>query len=347
MTNQIDYDSKYMHMKEIYKKEKNIHNQKGSAPSSALNESTLNESQKILVDWTSLDYENAIKKLENHCRNKISTYQELVIKIKSIENIIGYNRISNSSLKGQMDQLSTIIGNIPQFFRDRGIDINDIKENKQNINKYFNNKGINFRDFGDKFNNFYKKVCESINNEIIPKLKKERKLQESLITAVKQSSSYIPEIDISKYIEYARDNNLLNDSLNNILHKYNQTIDSYSNYFNREKHQNQSLMNSMGPLAASTGIAAITSKFFNNGSTNTNNGSTNTNNGTTNANNGNIIGTNSVDRSNFENFPLSKSGKQCKNQCESRHDNIRGNYFACNTDPYTSYFVNYDWDYCK
>ena len=289
MSKDKDYE-KYRKYKKMYLElQKNQKNQYGGNDNSI---SKLN----FIVNRTKEEYANLIDRLREHCETKVSTVNQLKEKLSSLYKNIGEEDLSASG-----------------------------------IQKIFSEKKYNLQDFNKDLNEYHQKICQYLNDNIIPNLEKEDKLQNDLID---KFNSVAPElkkkgadmnIDLTNYINYAKENNLLDESVNNIIQQYNDSLNKTTAYFNKESLQNQNIMSSLFPATAAA-VTASTAKSKSN----------------------NVPFIN-------PNGQLSKSGKPCLSKCAPYNDfwhNPLGrfgnetNIGKCEVEPYTSFFMQRNWDLC-
>lgn len=307
------YAQKYRRYKKLYVDERNRRRQTGG------NNGMQNKDIPLInftVTRTNEEYTNIIDKLRKNCTSKISTFNQLEDKLSYLYDVIGEEDLSMSGI--------------------------------QNIIK---NKKYNLKENRD-LNEYYRKICQVVIEKIIPKYEEISNLQQRLIDSFSSSLSLkktelldkiaqytkgtkggndnlepdfmdrgenqggnkgVINIDLSKYIEYAKKNNLLNDSVSTILQRYDGAVKKYSDYFNEEKILTQDIIRSLPPGTSSIQTIPKNARL-----------NTNTR----------AIG------------QVTKSGKTCLTKCEKKNDMWRGEYMACNVEPYSSFFLKYDWDFC-
>lgn len=243
-------------------------------------------SNKFDVQITNQEYRNIINKLNDFCKQGISKYQteQIKEKVKNMFNELGEKKLSE-------------------------LNINDIFKDKKTLSN------INWQEY-------HKKLCETISYNIIPRLEKQRNLQEKFIQELKNIKTNGKKIDIGKYIDFAKNNNMLDKSVKEIMEKFSEWVDNIHKYTTEEKKTNSQIMSYLASAAipAQSILEQQQSALEQQKLSNT-----------------------------IPEFQpiLSKSGKLCKTPCTKSYNIIHGEYCACKTDPYKSFLLTYDWDYCN
>jgi hypothetical protein len=265
----MSYEQKYKKYKKMYIDLK--YNQSGGV-NNPLTDAYNRINEKFIVKIPDSDYKKIIDKLRNFC----STQQKGEIQVEQI--------------KGKVKNLFENLGN-------NNLSELNLKNIFENRNELLN---INWQQY-------YMNLCDLIRDKFIPELKKLQELQRKFIERLGNITTE-GKINISKYITFAKNNGMLDRSVDYIMEEYSKNVTNFSNYVNAEKKTNDQVM------------AYLTS---------------------------NSGQTNPMSNIGQSNQLMSKSGKMCKTSCTKNHDLLHGNYCSCKTDPYNSFFMSYDWDYCE
>ena len=278
----MSYEQEYKRYKRMYldlkKKQRGGDNGSGTAdsqtqmnPASTISTGTVNSTGKtttvltqpenIITSRSIQDYQNLVTKLKTYCQQNVSNNDQIKEKLLSVYNFLNSQQLSEY--------------NIPNIFNN--------KEAMKDID----------------FNKLHSKVCGVLLDKIIPYLENRKDLQEKFMQAIGNAKIQGSRIDIDKYLDYARENNLMKASVANIVNSYNSNAKKLEKYYKDENERADFFQNILkSDIVQSTGL-------------------------------------------------VSSSGKICKSSCTKRHSTLRGDYWACDTDPYESFFIKYDWDYCK
>lgn len=253
------------------------------------------------------DYANIISKLESHCKQEVSNINDLKQKIQHLRNVSYENKIGEG--------LENLLNNLGQEFE------NLIGGRSKNLLS------------DQKINEIHKNVCHKILNDIIPRLEQQKRLQEDLVEKFKDVQTQ-GKININKYIEFAKNNDLLNDSVDTILNKYSQHIENFTKFINNEAKENKSLMEKLSGKITGYMKPLIETKLPKQ-STKSMLPATMA---TSTALNipGFISGI----------YGKSEGDRTCIGPCEERHDSLRGDYHTCKTEKYDFLYKKYNWDYC-
>lgn len=235
-----------------------------------------------------INYDSLINRLRNHCNERFSGVNQVKDKLKDL-----YNNIDNQRLK----QSNLDIDNVLAYIKSG--------RNDANIN----------------WERYHQKICAYLTNKIIPELEKERNLQQKFIENFRNLPQDVKNnVNVDKYIQFARNNGLLNDSVENIVAKYSNKINQFTNYIKNEANSNQYVQNflkgiqqttpnttMMAVPRAAAGIAATTAALTG---------------------------------------QLSKHGHKCTSECKKGHHFLLGDYLYCDTAEYDTLIGKRNWDYC-
>ena len=167
---------------------------------------------------------------------KYHKYKKLYLNLKQQrggnENIVENKFI----LVMPLEQFNNIISNLKSLAScDRDIiDINELKHNLKSIYENLGNKALskfgiyNVAEEKPLFNilslpdlrNRRNEICKVINSKILPELEKTKELQEKFIQYLKDVPTSGRKFDISKYIEFAKERDLLDQPVDEIFNKY-------------------------------------------------------------------------------------------------------------------------------
>lgn len=244
---------------------------------------------------TKTNYDVIINELQNRCIESIGP--------KQIKNWLQdvYNRYHNEfrDLNLSGDNLQNIIQNIKSEMNRQNI---KSEGDWQNIKSEMN------------WQNIHHEVCQKIKNNIIPELIKKRDLQQKFIDQLGQMFDE-NRIDVNNYIEFAKNNNMLGSSVNDIVSKYSTELNKAAQKIKTAADKNSKAMSYLN---------AFPPAFFQ----------------------GNIQPNLVTNISGHPNSVTSVSGRPCLSPCAKHNDAFRGNYCSCKTDVYEYFLKKYDWDYC-
>lgn len=164
----------------------------------------------------------------------------------------------------------------------------------------------------NNWNNAHEKMCEYF----LKILQREQELQQKLIEKL-NNLKIDGKIDISKYIDFAREKHMLDDSIDNIdniIQKYTENINNLASEIDKEKKKNDAIILHLQEQEQKLTNLPTVNTFG--------------------------IQTSNIGKSKNEKHP-------CIGPCETRYDMIRGHYDACTTKPYDYMFNKYDWDFCE
>ena len=162
--------------------------------------------KRFKFSTTNQEYTDIITKLKDYCNDKIVEINTARIrdKIKNVYNNLGTKRLSE-------------------------LNINNIFEDENVLSQ------IDWREY-------HKDLCSALTNKIIPELEKQWDLQQKFIEKFKNMNTKNVKIDIGKYIEYAKHNDMYNKSVDDIVNSYLQKSEHLANYWSNEKQQTDSLV---------------------------------------------------------------------------------------------------------
>lgn len=174
---------------------------------------------KVITEKTSEEYQQLVNKLKTFCSEKIPADQ-LKDKMKSL-----YDTLQQANLSEY---------NLPNIFG-----------KKENIDK------INFE-------KLHSRACTLLLNHVVPYLEKRKDLQEKLVYAFRQIDLKGGSIEIDKYLDYAREYDLMDESAEAVLRNYQATAEQLAEHYNIEALKHKVLLS--GHVQA-TGLVSKTGKI--------------------------------------------------------------------------------------
>jgi hypothetical protein len=163
-------------------------------------------------------YDTMIDRLENYCRGKYSTPKQIEDKIVYLYQNFDSKRLDRNNL--------------------------DMKHVLDYIRSGRNDK-INWE-------RYHRKMCEYIKTKLIPELKREKELYNNFMNKIKEMPEDLKKkIDVDKYIQFARHNNLLDKTPYEIITKYSQKLNKLINHAKDELNSNQQISDILNRVKSS------------------------------------------------------------------------------------------------
>jgi hypothetical protein len=159
---------------------------------------------------STVDYDNIIAKLENFCKtnntfdinfikSKLANLRDTITNRQSDGNFLNWIPLDEATRKDFQDFIARHRDNLPD------------------------SKVI------------HAKLCQRINDHVIPSLKQQRDLKNRIVESLRNIK--LPEnvqINIDKFLDYAKEHKITTESVNEIIHKYYNTVQQYAEHFQRE-----------------------------------------------------------------------------------------------------------------
>ncbi|XWV25998.1 putative orfan [Tupanvirus soda lake] len=217
------YEEKYHKYKKMYLDLKN--SQHGGFSKTNQIQDWLND--KFNFNTNDDEYANIISKLKNYCSQKMLdlNVDQVRDRIDNLYNNLGRKKLSEL--------------NIENIFENENL--------LQRIDWYKYQKVL------------YSELC----NKIIPQLEKQRELQQKLVQRFRNAQISGAKIDINKYIDYAKNNNMLDRNVDDIIQSYSHKAEQLANYWKKESIDTKLLMSNTMPEvtpATGTGIKSKSGK---------------------------------------------------------------------------------------
>lgn len=188
----------------------------------------------------SMSYNKNISGYKSNRRNELPS---------DLNKLISSNFITTASTE-EYDNILKQLESIETYCRNKTSNIAKIKENIKYVFDKINNKKlteygiVNISEEGDiniDLDSYQRKVCEVLLTKVLPEIRSEKTLQQKFLDKLNNIdiSKLQEKIDIKKYIKFAKENNLTEEPIEEIIGQYSQYLDNLTNYVNKEKQNNQ------------------------------------------------------------------------------------------------------------
>ncbi|XWV24757.1 putative triacylglycerol lipase [Tupanvirus deep ocean] len=179
----------------------------------------INQTQDYLDD----EYTDLISRLKNYCSQKILdlNIEQVRNKIENLYNNLGRKRLTE-------------------------LNIQNIFENEDLLRRI-------------DWNKYQKVLYSELCNRIIPQLEKQKELQQQFVQKFRNTKINITKADIDKYIEFAKNNNMLDRNIDDIIQSYSQKAEQLANFWKKESIDTKLLMSNAIPVTNTIPVTTGTS----------------------------------------------------------------------------------------